>query len=93
MKRNIDFAKSYPLLPLRDVVVFPYMIIPLFVGREKSVNALDRAMKSDRLIVLSTQKDAQISVPERKHLHDIGTVAEILQLLKREYQMFCVNSL
>ena len=82
MKRNIDFAKSYPLLPLRDVVVFPYMIIPLFVGREKSVNALDRAMKSDRLIVLSTQKDAQISVPERKHLHDIGTVAEILQLLK-----------
>ncbi len=82
MKKNIDFSQKYPLLPLRDVVVFPHMIVPLFVGREKSVNALDRAMKGDRLIVLATQQDAQISVPERKNLYDVGTVAEILQLLK-----------
>jgi ATP-dependent Lon protease len=45
--RIIDFEKKYPLLPLRDVVVYPYMVVPLFVGREKSVNALDRAMKND----------------------------------------------
>ena len=55
MKKNIDFSKKYPLLPLRDVVVFPHMVIPLFVGREKSINALDSAMKSDRLIVLAKQ--------------------------------------
>ncbi len=82
MKKNIDFSQKYPLLPLRDVVVFPHMIVPLFVGREKSVNALDKAMKGDRLIVLATQQDAQVSVPERKNLYDVGTVAEILQLLK-----------
>ncbi len=82
MKKNIDYNKKYPLLPLRDVVVFPHMVIPLFVGREKSVTALDQAMKEDRLIVLLTQKDAQVSSPEKKDLHEIGTIAEILQLLK-----------
>ncbi len=80
--RIIDFDKKYPLLPLRDVVVYPYMVVPLFVGREKSVNALDRAMKNDRLIVLLTQKDAQNPSPEKDDLHEVGTVAEILQLLK-----------
>jgi len=78
----INFDKKYPLLPLRDVVVFPYMVIPLFVGREKSVAALDKAMKEERLIVLLTQEDAQNSSPEREDLYDVGTVAEILQLLK-----------
>ncbi len=82
MKKKIDFNKKYPLLPLRDVVVFPHMIVPLFVGREKSVNALDNAMKNDRLILLATQIDAQVSVPERDNLYDVGTIAEILQLLK-----------
>ncbi|HOO72069.1 MAG TPA: endopeptidase La [Spirochaetota bacterium] len=82
MKKQVNFSKSYPLLPLRDVVVFPYMVVPLFVGREKSVNALDRAMKGDRLIVLVTQKDAQVSVPEKDELYSVGTIAEILQLLK-----------
>ncbi|MCL1833978.1 MAG: endopeptidase La [Leptospirales bacterium] len=80
--KNIDFEKSYPLLPLRDVVVYPYMVIPLFVGREKSVNALDRAMKEERLVILLTQKDAQNPSPERNDLYEVGTVAEILQLLK-----------
>ena len=80
--KTINFDKKYPLLPLRDVVVFPYMVIPLFVGREKSVNALDAAMKDERLIVLLTQTDAQNSSPEREDLYDVGTVAEILQLLK-----------
>ncbi|MBN1534656.1 MAG: endopeptidase La [Spirochaetes bacterium] len=82
MQKKIDFKKHYPLLPLRDVVVFPHMVIPLFVGREKSVNALDEAMKSDRYIILATQTDAQVSNPEKKDLYEVGTVAEILQLLK-----------
>lgn len=82
MNKNIDFDKKYPLLPLRDVVVFPHMVIPLFVGREKSVKALDRAMKTDRLILLGTQKDAQITMPEKGDIYEVGTIAEILQLLK-----------
>jgi len=82
MKKKIDFNKTFPLLPLRDVVVFPQMVVPLFVGREKSVKALDRAMKGDRLIVLVTQVDAQIATPEKKDLYTVGSVAEILQLLK-----------
>ncbi len=69
-------------MPLRDVVVFPHMVIPLFVGREKSVKALDNAMKGDRLIVLATQRDAHVSIPQKEDLYDVGTIAEILQLLK-----------
>ncbi|MBP7738788.1 MAG: endopeptidase La [Spirochaetes bacterium] len=82
MRKTIDFTTNYPLLPLRDVVVFPHMVIPLFVGREKSVKALDNAMKSDRLIVLATQRDAHVSVPGKDDLYEVGTIAEILQLLK-----------
>jgi len=82
MKRTLDFNKKYPLLPLRDVVVFPHMVIPLFVGREKSINALDISMKTDRLIMLATQSDAQIAVPKKDDLYEVGTIAEILQLLK-----------
>ncbi len=82
MKRTIDYTKKYPLLPLRDVVVFPHMVIPLFVGREKSINALDAAMKGDRLIVLATQTEAQLTTPRKEDLYEVGTVSEILQLLK-----------
>jgi ATP-dependent Lon protease len=80
--RTIDTIKNFPLLPLRDVVVFPHMVIPLFVGREKSVKALDNAMKGDRLIMLATQRDAHVSIPQKEDLYDVGTIAEILQLLK-----------
>ncbi|HON77271.1 MAG TPA: endopeptidase La [Spirochaetota bacterium] len=82
MSKNIDYSKKYSLLPLRDVVVFPHMVIPLFVGREKSINALDAAMKGDRLIVLATQTDAQLSNPQKEDIYEVGTVSEILQLLK-----------
>jgi ATP-dependent Lon protease len=82
MRKTVDYTKNYPLLPLRDVVVFPHMVIPLFVGREKSVKALDSAMKGDRLIVLATQRDAHVSVPGKDDLYEVGTIAEILQLLK-----------
>ena len=82
MKRVIDYNKKYPLLPLRDVVVYPHMVIPLFVGREKSISALDAAMKGDRLIILATQTDAQVTVPGKGDLFEVGTISEILQLLK-----------
>ena len=71
-----------PLLPLRDVVVFPHMVIPLFVGREKSIQALETAMNGDKQIFLAAQRDAGDDDPDREGLYDIGTVAQILQLLK-----------
>ena len=74
--------ESLPLLPLRDVVVFPAMVIPLFVGREKSISALEEAMGKDRQILLVAQKDADQDDPEVDDLHTIGTVASVLQFLR-----------
>jgi ATP-dependent Lon protease len=74
--------KSVPVLPLRDVVVYPHMVIPLFVGREKSITALDIAMKADKRIMLVAQKQADIDDPKIEDLYRFGTVATILQLLK-----------
>ncbi len=71
-----------PVLPLRDVVVFPYMVIPLFVGRRKSIRALELAMESDRRIMLVAQKSASDDDPAVENIHTIGTIANILQLLK-----------
>ena len=74
---------SLPLLPLRDVVIYPNMVVPLFVGRELSIKSLDDSMKNhDKKIVLVTQKSAEIDNPELKDLYSVGTVANILQLLK-----------
>ncbi len=73
---------SIPVLPLRDVVVYPHMVIPLFVGREKSIRCLEAAMDNNKQIFLSAQQDASIDEPEEKDIHQIGTVANILQLLK-----------
>ena len=70
------------MLPLRDVVVFPHMVIPLFVGREKSIKALDHAMESGKQIFLAAQHDAADDDPSPEHIYEIGTVANILQLLK-----------
>jgi ATP-dependent Lon protease len=71
-----------PVLPLRDVVVYPHMVIPLFVGREKSIVALDLAMKADKRILLVAQKQADVDDPKGDDLYRVGTVATILQLLK-----------
>jgi ATP-dependent Lon protease len=71
-----------PILPLRDVVVYPHMVIPLFVGREKSILALDKAMEIGKQILLVAQKKADIDEPEIGDIYDIGTLATILQLLK-----------
>ncbi len=71
-----------PLLPLRDIVIFPSMVVPLFVGREKSIKALQEVMKSDKSIVLVTQKNSEIDDPEEKDLYSFGCLSKILQLLK-----------
>jgi ATP-dependent Lon protease len=73
---------TLPVLPLRDVVVFPHMVIPLFVGRKKSITALERAMESGKQIMLAAQRSASDDDPTREQIHQIGTVASILQLLK-----------
>src|SRR4051794_37598801 len=75
-------SHSYPVLPLRDIVVFPHMIVPLFVGREKSIRALEEVMKNDALIMLATQKNASDDDPNPESIYEIGTLASVLQLLK-----------
>ena len=79
---KITAIENIPVLPLRDVVVYPHMVIPLFVGREKSIQALDAAMKADKRIMLIAQKQADVDDPKADDLYAIGTVATILQLLK-----------
>ncbi|MEJ2059570.1 MAG: endopeptidase La [Gammaproteobacteria bacterium] len=86
-EQNIDReheqdVHNVPVLPLRDVVVYPHMVIPLFVGREKSIKALDAAMASNKQILLVAQRSAEVDEPEAGDLHQIGTLSTILQLLK-----------
>ncbi|MCI4664103.1 MAG: endopeptidase La [Neomegalonema sp.] len=78
---NADPA-TLPVLPLRDIVVFPHMIVPLFVGREKSVRALEAVMEDDRQILLATQLDAGDDEPTEEGIHPVGVIANVLQLLK-----------
>ena len=73
---------KYPVLPLRDIVVFPHMIVPLFVGREKSIKALEDVMNDDKQILLTAQKDAANDDPGREDVYQIGTIGTVLQLLK-----------
>ncbi|MDA0366911.1 MAG: endopeptidase La [Proteobacteria bacterium] len=75
-------ATLYPVLPLRDIVVFPHMIVPLFVGRDKSVRALEDVMKEDKQILLVAQKDAAVDDPAAEDIHTVGTIGAVLQLLK-----------
>jgi ATP-dependent Lon protease len=75
-------SRAYPVLPLRDIVVFPHMIVPLFVGREKSIKALEEVMRSDTFILLATQKNASDDDPATDSIFTVGTLASVLQLLK-----------
>ena len=75
-------SASYPVLPLRDIVVFPHMIVPLFVGREKSVRALEEVMADDKQILLSSQIDPSIDDPTTDGIYRTGVLANVLQLLK-----------
>ena len=74
--------RTYPVLPLRDIVVFPHMIVPLFVGREKSIRALEEVMRNDTFILLATQKNASDDDPATDAIFEVGTLASVLQLLK-----------
>ena len=75
-------TENLPLLPLRDVVIFPSVVTPLFVGRDKSITALQASMASDKQVMLVAQKEAQIDNPTIKNLYKVGTIATILQLIK-----------
>ena len=77
-----DAVQEYPLLPLRDVVVFPHMVVPLFVGREKSIQALEAAMEGSKEILLVAQKDASTDEPGPKDVFEMGTLATVLQMLR-----------
>ena len=78
----MDIKISSPLLPLRDIVVFPSMVIPLFVGRDKSISALNEVMKKDKKIILVTQKNSEIDDPKKTDIFLQGCEGNILQLLK-----------
>lgn len=81
-KRKQERAKVVPLLPLRDIIVFPHMVVPLFVGREKSINALEEAMSHDKEILLAAQKKAKTNDPSPEDIFTVGTVGTIIQLLR-----------
>ena len=80
--RHEQALRRVPVLPLRDVVVYPHMVIPLFVGREKSIESLDAAMNDDKRVLLIAQKSADIDDPGAQDMYEVGTVATILQMLK-----------
>ena len=75
-------STSLPLLPLRDVVVYPHMVIPLFVGRTESIKALEYAMEHEKQIFLSAQKEASVDTPKQKDIYGVGCVSTILQMLR-----------
>ena len=78
----MEVKLTQPLLPLRDIVVFPSMVIPLFVGRDKSITALNEVMKSDKKIILVTQKNSEVDDPKKNDVFTYGCESNILQLLK-----------
>ena len=75
-------SKKFPLLPLRDMIIFPHMVVPLFVGREKSISALEEAQRNNNEIFLVTQKDASVLNPDQEDVYDIGVVVNIIQMLR-----------
>ncbi|MGC8925724.1 MAG: endopeptidase La [Calditerrivibrio sp.] len=82
LENELTIPEILPLLPVRDIVVFPYMVVPLFIGRESSIAAVDEALNSKRMIFLSTQKDPMMEDPGENDIYKIGTVAMILRMLK-----------
>ncbi|MFW6052951.1 MAG: LON peptidase substrate-binding domain-containing protein, partial [Desulfosalsimonas sp.] len=80
--REIDIPAQLPILPVRDVVVFTDMVLPLYIGRDRSMRAIEDAMQDDRLIFLAAQKDPMAEDPGPKEIHRVGTVCRILRMLK-----------
>ncbi|HDP24839.1 MAG TPA: endopeptidase La, partial [Deltaproteobacteria bacterium] len=81
-KQTIDIPENIPLLPIRDVVIYPYMILPLFVGRGLSIKAVDEALNKDRYIFLAAQKDSSVEEPAEEQIFTVGTVAMVIRMLK-----------
>ncbi|HYA31485.1 MAG TPA: endopeptidase La, partial [Thermodesulfovibrionales bacterium] len=81
-EKEIEIPDALPVLPVRDIVVFPYMILPLFVGREMSIKAIDHALDTNRMVMLVTQRDLNVENPSPDDLHAIGTVGIIMRMLK-----------
>ena len=79
---TIEIPDTLPLLPVRDIVVFTYMVLPLFVGRDRSVRAVDASMANDRLLLLATQRDSGVENPKPEDIYEVGTVAVVLRMLK-----------
>ncbi len=82
LQQSIEIPKKLPLLPIRDIVIFPYMVLPLFVGREMSIKAIEVALESNRMIFLTSQKDINIENPSPSDLYSVGTVGVIMRMLK-----------
>jgi ATP-dependent Lon protease len=81
-EKEVEIPESLPVLPVRDIVVFPYMIIPLFVGRDISIKAIDHALNTNRMVVLMSQKDINVEAPSPDDLYAVGTVCMIIRMLK-----------
>ena len=82
LPQSIEIPKKIPLLPIRDIVVFPYMVLPLFVGREMSIKAIEVALEGNRMIFLTSQKDINVENPSPSDLYSVGTVGVIMRMLK-----------
>src|SRR6478736_1158422 len=80
--QQVQIPNELPVLPLRDIVIYPFMIVPLFVSREKSIRAVDKALGEDRMILLTCQKDLDKEEPQQEDLYNVGTVAVIMRMLK-----------
>src|SRR6478736_8310271 len=80
--QQLQIPNELPVLPLRDIVIYPFMIVPLFVSREKSIRAVDKALGEDRMILLTCQKDLDKEEPQQDDLYKVGTVAVIMRMLK-----------
>src|ERR671914_977019 len=80
--QQLQIPSELPVLPLRDIVIYPFMIVPLFVSREKSIRAVDEALGENRMILLASQKDLDKEEPAGEDLYQIGTVAVIMRMLK-----------
>src|SRR5512138_3064089 len=81
-KKDGKRSRTVPLLPLRDIIVFPHMVVPLFVGRQKSIAALEEAMAGDKSILLCAQKKAKTNEPSADDIFAVGTIVSIIQLLR-----------
>src|SRR5256714_5566970 len=81
-EQQLQIPSSLPLLPLRDIVIYPFMIVPLFISREKSIRAVDEALGENRMILLASQKDLDKEEPQQDDLYKVGTVAVIMRMLK-----------